>query len=367
MSGAATAIGVGIGLEGVGATVVGSAIIGGGIAAVTGGNVVQGAVLGGVGGAISGAVSGFAGTGGAAGATLDAQGIIDAQNAYIQAGYTPTEAANFVSQATGVNPAALQNAIDTGGSITAGAQTPFATSGSSALSNAAGKAATSVLGQAGGAVGNLVGANLASNAAQDAAKQKEQAAATANQQQLAAYYNQMQIQAPWLQAGQTALGQLSAGTQPGGEFVKPFSATEDMGNVNKAMGFAKDQGLSAMKNQAAEGGQNLSSNTIQGVGTLAEGLASQYEGQAYNQFMGQRQQSVGELQSLANVGQTAAGVSTAATGASGGNTANLTLAAGNAGAQGTLGSAAAWNQGIGNVGQGLGNMLAQILTPSPGA
>jgi hypothetical protein len=68
-AGASTAIGEGIGLSGLAASAAGSAVIGGGTAALTGGNIAKGALLGGIGGAMP-AIPGFAGLSAGAQAAL---------------------------------------------------------------------------------------------------------------------------------------------------------------------------------------------------------------------------------------------------------------------------------------------------------
>ena len=186
------------------------------------------------------------------------------------------------------------------------------------------------------------------NAARTASSQLAAADAKAGQENLAIYDKQQALQAPWVQAGQEALTQLEQGTAEGGRFNRPFSLADMQDSaVNPTYQFTKDEALAAMKNQAAAGGQNLSSNTIQGAGTLAGNLAAQYENQAFNQYQASNQSALLPLQSLAKVGQSATN-STQVAGQNY-NTAQipLTTGAGAATAAGTVVGSNALTQGLG--------------------
>lgn len=111
------------------------------------------------------------------------------------------------------------------------------------------------------------------------------------------------IQAPYQQAGQKALATLSDGLAPGGRFNTPFSMA-DMENVMPAYTFARDEALEAMRNQMSAGGQGLGTNALEGAGKTAAGLASQFEGQAFNQWLAANNMSLGALQQMVSTGQT---------------------------------------------------------------
>jgi hypothetical protein len=179
--------------------------------------------------------------------------------------------------------------------------------------------------------------------------------------------SQKQLQQPWQQAGLGALSTLSSGLQSGGQFNKPFSMA-DMGNVMPAYKFAEGQALEAMRNQMAAGGQDLSSNAVQGAGTLASGLASQYEGQAFNQWLQQNNMTLGGLQQMVSTGQMSTNQLEAALASAGFSTQQIQTAIGAANAAGTLGAAqatatgqstAANYQGAGLLGAGKAQSDAQ--------
>jgi hypothetical protein len=131
-----------------------------------------------------------------------------------------------------------------------------------------------------------------------------------------------------------------------------------MKNVMPAFTFANDQSQVAMQNQLRAQGQT-GNNVVQGAGTLAEGLASQYEGQAFNQYQATQNAEANKLQSLANIGQTSVGTTNQNLGSLGTAQANATTGAANSLAQGTIGAAGYNAQGL----AGLGNTLAQLLSP----
>jgi hypothetical protein len=367
------------------ATVIGGAATGGLVSAVTGGNIVNGMLMGaataGIGNVAGGLISGAIGTGANVADLSDVGNLASAANQYAAAGYSAEDIAGFLSQSgvpTSTAASIAQDAFTSGGALTGDAVSNIVGQNTANLGNflntgnpanssflsglqAASAKNPSLL----SAGGNLLGSVVQANAVENAAATRAQAAAQAGQQQLAIYNQQQAAQAPWLAAGQTALGQLSAETQPGGQFNKPFTMA-DAQNM-PAYQFALQQGKTAMGNQAAMGGQQLSANTTQGIGTLAEGLASQYEQQAFNQNLAQNQFAENSLQSLAGLGQTA--VQT-------GNT-NLTNLGNNQAAStvGSAGATAAGQQGVGQiVGQAIPSLtsslnqmfsLSNLLNPSP--
>ena len=264
-----------------------------------------------------------------------------------------SQAMDAFSSALKIAPDALQTAMSSGAGL------PGAGTGAAnALSSLQGATKLGLTAQ--GAL-NYLGTQGLATATKDAAQQQADAAAKAGQQQLAIYNQQRADQAPWTAAGTTALGQLSAGTQPGGQFSKTFS-TADMQNVMPAFTFANDQAQTAMQNQLRAQGQT-GSNVVQGAGTLAAGLASQYEGQAYNQFSQDQMLKFNELGSLANIGQTSVNIGNQNLGSLGTAQANATMGGANALASGTIGAAGYNAQGI----QGLGNTLSQLLSPTVSA
>lgn len=199
-------------------------------------------------------------------------------------------------------------------------------------------------GLAAAAVGTVAGAAIQGNAAKSAANTQANAAATANAEQTAA-------QQPWTTAGGAAVTQLGTETQPGGQFNKPFTMAD--ATNSSAETTALTAGKQAIDNSAAAKGGLLSTNDIQDNTTFAENTAASFQNQAFNQNIQQNQQQLNAQQSLAGLGQSSASDV-------GDNSANLTLAAGNAQAAGTVGSTNATVGGINGVASSLGSQIGTI-------
>jgi len=206
----------------------------------------------------------------------------------------------------------------------------------------------------GSAASNLIGADLQANAARNAANQQSAAAAAAGQTQLAMYDKQIALQAPWMQAGQQALGQLTQGMMPGGQFNKPYTLADfQSGPQSGLYNFANAQAQEAMQNQLNAGGQQMSTNAVQGAGQLAGNIANQFYNTGFNQNLQTNQFALNALQGVAGEGQTATNASSTATGNLGSNLANLTVGAGNAQAAGTIGAGNAWGGALSSIGNTL--------------
>ena len=331
---------------GLGAAAAG-AVTGGVVAAVTGGDVGQGML----GGAVTGGVGGAAGAyfSGAAGGAAGSLEAADAAQLAAQ-GMDPAAIGDTLASTYGLDTlsaASMGQAAALGGSAADIASAPGAASqssfGQSLLKNATDPTTGKLLSTA----GNLVGSVTQANAARQASQIQADAAAKAGQQQLAIYQQQRADQAPWMAAGETALGQLSAGTQQGGQFNKPFTMA-DAQNM-PAYTFALGQGQQALGRQAAMGGQNLSAQNLQGQMGLAEGLAAQYENQAFNQNLAQNNQQYNQLAGLAQTGQTAVNQVGTDAGTYGQAAANATNNAAAANASGVIGQANAQQIGLSNV------------------
>lgn len=169
--------------------------------------------------------------------------------------------------------------------------------------------------------GAAIGGFLSSQGSQGAAETQAQAgqAAIAGQERMLA--SQQAIQAPYVAAGQQALDALVKGTQPGGQFTQQFQMGQALPQYQAPTGgmqtfqptgaqlpgfqqfqaqnspaqqFATQSALDAMRNQMSMGGQALSTNAITGAGDLAAKIGSQYEQQAYNQWLGSQNQQFGQ-------------------------------------------------------------------------
>lgn len=177
----------------------------------------------------------------------------------------------------------------------------------------------------------ITSSNAGSNA--QAVSQLSQAGADKASQQM------QTAQQPYINAGTTALGQLQ------GMATAPAFSMADAVN-SPAEQYVQQQMLDATQKSAAAKGSLLSTNTNQAIQTNAAGIASQYEGQAYQQWLQQQQQREGLLGGLVTVGSNANNL--ASTTAS-----NATLAA--AGAEGSAMTNAsnansnAWSNALGSI------------------
>lgn len=183
-----------------------------------------------------------------------------------------------------------------------------------------------------GAVASVGSAAMAKDAAGDAADAQAKAARRASDQQ-------REDMKPWMDAGKGALERLTAGLADGGEYAKKFTM-EDATN-SEAMKFAMSQGREAIENSAASRGGLLTTNTLHDLGKFGAGVGAQYQNQAFNQWMREKESKLGADQSLAQVGQTSTQNVADTTG-------NMTLAASNARASGIVGQNNAVQTGISN-------------------
>lgn len=199
-------------------------------------------------------------------------------------------------------------------------------------------------------VGGIGGALISSDASKSAANTQSDAASSAAAQQRADLK-------PWTQAGTTAIGQLSQATQPGGQYAMGKQFTMADAQNSDAETYAQKQAMQASQNSAAARGGLIGTNEQQSLQANAAGIGSQYQNQAFNQWMQTNQQQLNALQSVAQVGQSGA-TNVADT------TANLTLAGANAQAAGQVGSANALSGGASSLTNQLTTLGKLFGTPS---
>lgn len=129
-------------------------------------------------------------------------------------------------------------------------------------------------------------------------------------------------QAPFLQAGQNAIGNLTSLMAPGGslsqQWTGQFAApTAAQAAATPGYQFALDQGRSAIQNSAAAQGNLISGGSEAALDQYSQGLASntyqqsfnnaltQYQ-QGYNQFQQGQANTYNRLANIAGLGQTSA-------------------------------------------------------------
>lgn len=213
-------------------------------------------------------------------------------------------------------------------------------------------------------------ASKQANATTEAAQIGAQASAAASAAQERMFNVQNQQMAPWRQAGEQALNKLT-----------PLAANYQKFGMNQfqqdpGYAFRLSEGQRALDQTAAARGGLISGNALKAAQQYGQNMGSQEYQNAFNRYQTERAAQLNPLQSLAGVGQSAAGTMSAAAGQYGQNMSNIALGAGaNAGnaalAQGnirasqygTAGSAANtlwnnrnaisdwWNSSGGNSGQ----------------
>lgn len=247
-----------------------------------------------------------------------------------------------------------------------------------------------------GAVGSKLAANTQAGAAKSAAQLQAESAQNALDFQKQMWGTQQQNMAPWLQAGQGAIGQLSQlaqNYQPWTQqFQAPTAATEQN---DPGYQFRLQQGNEALQNSAAARGNLLTGGTSKAIQQYGQDYASNEYGNVYNRALGQYQQNYdifqnnqtnqfNRLAAVAGAGQTAAGQLGSLGQSASGNVSNILLGSagqigqtlqnqGAATASGYAGMANALGGGLNNLAQNyqvqqLMKSLSNQYTygPSPG-
>lgn len=216
---------------------------------------------------------------------------------------------------------------------------------------------------------SLIGSMMASNASQSAADTQAGAANNATATQLQMFNTINSQQAPWRQAGQTALSDLMGGAglgpqvnTPSGSLTHTFTTADLNSNLAPNYQFQLQQGLGAVQNQANAAGGLVGGNSLKAINDYAQNFAGNAYQQAFNNYTANQSNIFNRLSNIAGLGQTAnqttaqAGVQTAA------NAGNAQMAAGAAQAAGKVGSANAITGGLGNVAGWY--QLSNLMNPS---
>jgi len=199
-----------------------------------------------------------------------------------------------------------------------------------------------------GAAGAVIGSAISSDASRSAANTQADAAKHASDQAQAQYEQNRADYAPWREAGAGALGQLTTGTAPGGDFSRDFTLADFQQDPGYA--FRQQQGQRGVEASAAARGGLLNGGTLKALDRYNQDYASGEYQNAYNRFNNDRTQRFNRLASIAGLGQTAtrdvAQQGMQATQMQG----DYGTQAANARASGYIGQANAINQGIGTLG-----------------
>lgn len=189
----------------------------------------------------------------------------------------------------------------------------------------------------------LVGALSGANAASDAAGAQVQASQLASDTQLQMFNKLQGNLQPYMDAGTTNLGELSAlMADPNSKLNAPFTLQQYQ--QSPGYKFQLQQGIDAIQNSAAAKG--LTGNTLKSLASFGQGLANQDWQQAYQNYTNNQNTLYNRLTGMVNTGANAA----AGIAGIGSNTANKIsenqIGAGNAQAAGAVGGAQAISNGI---------------------
>jgi hypothetical protein len=222
----------------------------------------------------------------------------------------------------------------------------------------------------------LLGGALASNAQGQAAQAQQSSAADQLALQKEMFNKQIELQAPFRQAGLIGQNRLmdvlglsgnttAAGYGSANQNFTPSNLTTDPGYQ-----FRLSEGLKALDQQAAARGGLISGNALKASQNYGQNAASQEYQNAYNRYQINRANLLNPLQSLVGQAQSSANTlgGAAQNYATGG--ANALQYGGNAAASGYLGQANTWNQALNNVGSAYNNyannqMLYKMLGNNP--
>lgn len=227
-----------------------------------------------------------------------------------------------------------------------------------------------IIGAAGGIVGGILQGNAEKQAARIQAQAANHAADLAAQGQNRAlnftkgvYQNTENAERPYTETGTTALKYLASGLAPGGTFNSTPTASEVMA-LDPGFQFNLDEGMKALERAEAAGGSVGSGGALKAATQYATNYANGAFGDAYNRFLGTRQQNYNNLLNLANLGEeanrttagagtSAAGLTTNASLTGAGMQGNDVMGAGNALAAGDVGAGNVWGaatNGLTNLG-----------------
>jgi hypothetical protein len=189
------------------------------------------------------------------------------------------------------------------------------------------------------AAATVASAAIGASSARSAASTQASAADRAAELQREQFERQVELQAPFREAGVRALPELEAASR-----YTPFGMQQF--TADPGYGFRLSEGQKALDRQAAARGGLISGGALKAAQRYGQEMGSQEYTNAFNRYQTERQARLNPLQSLAGVGQT----SVAQLGAAGQTMASNVGEAIGAGAQarasGYMGTANALSQGL---------------------
>lgn len=147
------------------------------------------------------------------------------------------------------------------------------------------------------AAATVASAALSSRASSKAASASAAASDRAGDVQREMFERNVELNAPFREAGVNALNKLVPMTE-----YKDFGM--DQFRADPGYGFRMSEGMKALEGSAAARGGLLSGNALRGIQRFGQDLASQEFQNAFNRYGIERERRMAPLQSLADVGQT---------------------------------------------------------------
>jgi hypothetical protein len=182
---------------------------------------------------------------------------------------------------------------------------------------------------------SLIGANAASSAANTQAAAANRAAQLQKEQ----FDRQVELQAPFREAGVRALPELETASRYTPFGMKQFTA-------DPGYGFRLAEGQKALDRQAAARGGLISGGALRAAQRYGQEMGSQEYTNAFNRYQTERQARLNPLQSLAGMAQTSVGELGRAGQAMASGVGEAGMQGANARASGYLGGANALSQGL---------------------
>lgn len=204
-----------------------------------------------------------------------------------------------------------------------------------------------------GAGASLAGGLMGASAAGKASKAQVQASREAAAQQQAMFDKQVELQAPFREAGLSAqnklmqyLGLSGAPGEAGyGKYAGDFTMQDF--TTDPGYAFRLAEGNKALDRTAAARGGLLSGGAMKAAQRYGQDMGSQEYMNAFNRYQTNRANQLNPLQSLMGAGQTSANTLTTAAGQLGSDLGQNALGAGNARASGYMGQANALTSALG--------------------
>lgn len=223
-----------------------------------------------------------------------------------------------------------------------------------------------------GAGASLIGGAMGMSASSKAAKAQTQAAEQSAALQREMFDKQVELQAPFREAGLTAqnklmqyLGLSGAPGEAGyGKYAGDFTMQDF--TTDPGYAFRLAEGNKALDRTAAARGGLLSGGAMKAAQRYGQDMGSQEYMNAFNRYQTNRANQLNPLQSLMGAGQTGANTLTQAAGQLGSNLGENAIGVGNARASGYIGQAnaltGALNQGLNTY---MGTQYLNRMTPKP--